>query len=67
MDRDSRKLKRLLEADGWQLVATVGSHHQYKHPIKPGKLTLPHPKRDLPIGTVRAIYRAAGLTDKGLG
>lgn len=61
MERDSRKLIRALEDDGWQHVGTTGSHHHFKHPFKSGKLTVPHPKRDLPIGTVRQIYRQAGL------
>jgi predicted RNA binding protein YcfA (HicA-like mRNA interferase family) len=42
-------------------VDTRGSHHQFKHPTKPGRVTVPHPKRDLPIGTVRSIFRQAGL------
>ena len=61
MERDSRKLIRLLEKDGWQHVGTTGSHHHFKHPVKSGKITVPHPKRDLPTGTVRQIYRQAGL------
>jgi predicted RNA binding protein YcfA (HicA-like mRNA interferase family) len=57
----SRELIKLLVADGWVLVETRGSHHQFKHPTKPGRVTVPHPKRDLPIGTVRSIFRQAGL------
>lgn len=60
---NSRDLIRLLEADGWFLVATRGSHHQYKHPGKPGRVTVPHPKKDLPIGTVRSVLRQAGLKE----
>ena len=59
--RNSRDVIRLLEADGWYLVATVGSHCQFKHPTKPGKVTVPHPKRDLPTGTVKSIARQAGI------
>lgn len=61
MGRDSQKLIRALEDDGWQHVGTTGSHHHFKHPVKGGKITVPHPKRDLPIGTVRQIHRQAGL------
>lgn len=50
-----------LTADGWYLVHTVGSHRQYKHPTKPGKVTVPHPKKDLPVGTVKSILKQAGL------
>ncbi|MCL1619524.1 type II toxin-antitoxin system HicA family toxin [Ralstonia sp. SM1864_UCD524_TZ4] len=58
----SAQLIRMLEDDGWQLVRINGSHHHYKHPEKPGLLTVPHPKKDLPIGTVRSIQKkAAGL------
>ena len=52
---------RRLKADGGYLVHTVGSHHQFKHPSKPGKVTVPHPKKDLLIATVRSIFRQAGL------
>ncbi len=58
---DSRALIKQLEADGWCLVKVVGSHHQYKHPTKPGKVTVPHPKKDLPIGTARSVLKQAGL------
>jgi predicted RNA binding protein YcfA (HicA-like mRNA interferase family) len=52
-------IKRL-EADGWLLHHVKGSHHQFKHPEKPGKITVPHPKKDLPVGTLRSIFRQAG-------
>jgi predicted RNA binding protein YcfA (HicA-like mRNA interferase family) len=57
---DSRQVMRRLRDDGWQLVRTKGSHHQFKHPIKPGLVTVPHPKRDLPAGTLKAIFKQAG-------
>lgn len=41
-------------------MRTKGSHRQYKHPERPGLVTVPHPKRDLPIGTLRSIYKQAG-------
>ena len=52
---------RDLMADGWMHVATTGSHHHFKHPAKSGKVTVPHPKRDLPPKTVRSIYRQAQI------
>ncbi|PTB20493.1 addiction module toxin, HicA family [Trinickia symbiotica] len=58
---NSAHLIKLLKADGWFLANTVGSHHQFKHPSKQGKVTVPHPKKDLPIGTVRSIFKQAGL------
>ena len=60
MERDSRKLIRKLQAGGWVMVAQRGSHVQLKHAQRPGRVTVPHPRRDLPSGTVRSIYRQAG-------
>lgn len=57
----SKELLLELEADGWQVVRIKGSHHQLKHPSKPGTITVPHPKKDLGVGLVRAIKRQAGL------
>lgn len=54
-------IKRL-EADGWVLARVKGSHHQFKHPEKPGLVTVPHPKSDIMIGTLRNIYRQANWT-----
>jgi predicted RNA binding protein YcfA (HicA-like mRNA interferase family) len=59
---DSRAIIRALEAAGWQRVATKGSHFQFKHPLRPGRVTVPHPKRDIPIGTLRSIEKQSGLT-----
>ena len=58
---DSRTLIKILEADGWVLVAVRGSHHQFKHPSKPGRVTVPHPKKDLTKGTEVSILKQAGL------
>lgn len=52
---------RLLEADGWVLAHVKGSHHQFKHPSKPSKVTVPHPKKDLSIGTLKSIEKQSGL------
>lgn len=57
----SAAILKLLKADGWVRVAVAGSHHQFKHPTKPGRVTVPHPKKDLPLGTVRSILKQAGL------
>jgi len=57
----STDILKQLQADGWYLVHVVGSHHQFKHPSKPGKVTVPHPKKDLPLPTVRSILKQAGL------
>jgi predicted RNA binding protein YcfA (HicA-like mRNA interferase family) len=56
-----REIIRMLERDGWFLVAAVGSHRQFKHPEKPGKVTVPHPRRVLAPKTIKSILRQAGL------
>ena len=57
----SREVIKILEKDGWYLVGTVGSHHQYKHPSKPGRVTITHPIKDIPIGTLKNIEKQAGI------
>jgi predicted RNA binding protein YcfA (HicA-like mRNA interferase family) len=57
-----RELVRLLEGDGWYLARTRGSHCQYKHPTKPGVVTLPgKPNDDLAPGTLNSVLKQAGL------
>jgi predicted RNA binding protein YcfA (HicA-like mRNA interferase family) len=58
---NSRDLIKLLEKAGWRRVATKGSHWQFKHPARPGRVTVPHPKKDIPVGTVASVLRQAGL------
>jgi len=58
---DSRTIIKELKTDGWFEVGVVGSHHHFKHPTKPGKVTVPHPKKDLATATVRSIRKQAGL------
>jgi predicted RNA binding protein YcfA (HicA-like mRNA interferase family) len=56
---NSRDIKRRLEQEGWILERVSGSHHVFKHPITKQTLVLPHPKKDLGRGLVRAIYKQA--------
>jgi predicted RNA binding protein YcfA (HicA-like mRNA interferase family) len=58
---DSRDVLKALKLDGWEEVAKKGSHAQLKHPTKPGRVTVPHPKRDLPLGTLKSVERQAGI------
>lgn len=59
-----REVVRLIEADGWHLVATTGSHRQDRHPEKPGRITVAgHPADDLAPGTVNSILKQAGRTE----
>ena len=57
----SREMIRMIEDDGWYLVAVKGNHHQYKHPHKPGRVTIKHSDSDLPKGTINSILKQAGL------
>ncbi len=57
-----REVIKLLEADGWYLVATKGSHRQYKHPTKLGRVTIAgHSGDDLAPGTLNSIIKQAQL------
>jgi predicted RNA binding protein YcfA (HicA-like mRNA interferase family) len=57
-----RDVIKQLEADGWYLVATEGSHRQYKHPKKPGRVTLPgHPNDVVHPKTLASVLKQAGL------
>ena len=58
--RDSRDIIRRLRQEGYEQVSVSGSHHKFVHKLLRRRVIVPHPKRDLPVGTVRAIYRDAG-------
>ena len=58
---NSRDILAALNADGWRKVARKGSHVQLKHPAKKGRVTVVHPERDVPIGTLKSIERQSGL------
>jgi predicted RNA binding protein YcfA (HicA-like mRNA interferase family) len=60
----SRELVKILEADGWYEVDCDGDDHQYKHPTKKGRVTVPHPKKDIPVGTLKSIERQSGVKFK---
>ncbi len=57
----SKELIKIITADGWFEVAVRGSHHQFKHPTKSGRVTIPHPKKDMDIRTANSILKQAGL------
>jgi predicted RNA binding protein YcfA (HicA-like mRNA interferase family) len=59
-----RDVIKRIEMDGWYMVHQAGSHRQYKHPMKRGKVTVAgHPSMDLPPKTLKSILRQAGLED----
>ena len=53
----SREVIAALKADGWTLDRVTGSPHIFRHPTKPGTVAVPHPRKDIPLGTLKAIER----------
>lgn len=56
-----KEMEKIILKDGWVLKTQVGSHRQYVHPIKPGKVTIPFHCKDLTKGTENSIRKQAGL------
>ena len=57
-----REVEKLILQDGWYEIKQVGSHQQYKHPTKPGKVTIPeHKGKDINLQVVKSILKQAGL------
>lgn len=56
-----REIEKVILGDGWRLVDVSGSHHQYKHPEKPGRVTIPNHRGDIPQRVVNSILKQAGL------
>ena len=56
---NSRDIIRRLQQDGYRLVRVKGSHHQFKHSVTERRVTVPHPRKDIPLNTVRSIYDQA--------
>lgn len=57
---DSRRLIKRLKKDGWVLVRITGDHHHFKKTNKPGIVTVPHPRKDIPKATLNSIFKQAG-------
>lgn len=60
----SREVIKILTIDGWYEVACDGDHHQFKHPTKKGRVTVTHPRKDIPIGTLKSISKQSGVIFK---
>lgn len=59
-----RDIIKLIEEDGWYILAAKGSHRQYKHPVKVGRVTIAgHPNDDLAPGTLSSIFKQAKLKE----
>jgi predicted RNA binding protein YcfA (HicA-like mRNA interferase family) len=58
IERDTKKIVKRLEAEGWEFISAKGSHHKFR---KHGQTVIvPHPNKDLPAGTARSIAKLAG-------
>jgi predicted RNA binding protein YcfA (HicA-like mRNA interferase family) len=57
----SAEVVKLIQTDGWQLVRITGINHHFRHAVKAGLVTIPHPQKDLPPGTLNSILKQAGL------
>ena len=56
-----REVEKILLDDVWVFKNAKGSHNQYIHPVKPGKVTIPNHRGDLDIKTVKSIFMQAGI------
>lgn len=57
----SHEVLRILKDDGWYEVNCSGDHHQFKHPTKKGRVTVTHPRKDIPLATFKSIINQAGI------
>jgi predicted RNA binding protein YcfA (HicA-like mRNA interferase family) len=58
---NSRSIIKKLKSEGWEHIRTTGDHFHFRHPNKSGFVTVPHPKKDIPIGTLKSIERQSGI------
>lgn len=64
MPKKPKEMERIILKDGWYVVSQDGSHRQYKHPTKKGKVTIPFHTKDLSKFTELSIYKQAGIERK---
>ncbi|MEI6068883.1 MAG: type II toxin-antitoxin system HicA family toxin [Methylococcaceae bacterium] len=57
---NSKNIIKRLKKEGWLRTGGKGDHEKFIHPEKPDHVVVPHPRKDLPIGTLRSIYKQAG-------
>ncbi len=58
---NSREVIKRIKAGGWYEVTQKGSHKQFKHKTKPGRVTVPYPVKDIPVGTLKSIEKRSGV------
>lgn len=57
-----RDVIKVVQKDGWVHAETKGSHRQFKHPVKKGRVTIAgHPSDEMPPGTLKSVLKQAGL------
>lgn len=56
----SAEIIQRLTRDGWRKASQKGSHVKFKHPSRPGRVVVPHPRKDIPAGTLKSIFDMAG-------
>jgi predicted RNA binding protein YcfA (HicA-like mRNA interferase family) len=61
MSLSSRQVLKRLSDDGWKPDRTSGSHVQLIHATKPGTVTVPHPRKDFPLKTLKSIEKLSGV------
>lgn len=61
MPKKPKEMEKIILADGWQFKSQAGSHRQYVHPTKPGKVTIPFHSKDLTKAVENSILKQAGL------
>ena len=57
----SRDIIKMIKTEGWELVRIEGSHHIFRHKVRKGIVTVPHPRNDFPVKTAKSILKQAGL------
>ncbi len=57
----SKEIIKIIKKDGWYLVSAKGSHHHFKHPTKQGRVTIPHPYKEIAPGTLKSILNQAQI------
>jgi len=62
----STEIIKALKKNGWMEVQARGSHRQFRHPTLPGRVTVTHPVKDIPWGTVKSILKQSGLKESDL-
>ncbi len=60
-----KEIEKILKKDGWYLYRIVGSHYQYKHNTKKGKVTIPRHNKEIKKGTIESIYKQAKIKKDG--